>query len=86
MAAELYGREKLMPLPAPELHKILLEKFPGADIHIENLANDNDHYRVHIKSSAFTGKSRVEQHRMVTSALRGTPGETIHALSLVTKA
>ncbi len=75
-----------MPLPSDQLEKILGEKFPGAQIRIEDLAGDNDHYRVHIAAPAFTGKNRVEMHKMIFAALRGTDAEGIHALSLVTKA
>ncbi len=73
-----------MPLDSQSLEKILIEKFPGAEIRIEDLAGDKDHYRVHIKTAHFQGKSRVQQHQAVFAALRGTAAETIHALSLVT--
>lgn len=46
------------------------------------------HFRVHIVSDAFTGKSRVERHRMIHTILAdnlaGTTG--IHALALKTEA
>ncbi|TAH33798.1 MAG: BolA family transcriptional regulator [Alphaproteobacteria bacterium] len=75
-----------MPLPSDQLEKILGEKFPDSQIQIDDLAGDNDHYRVHIAAPAFNGKSRVDMHKMVFAAIRGTPAEGIHALSLVTKA
>ncbi len=74
-----------MPLPSDELYRILLSKFPGADIRIEDLAGDSDHYRVHITAAEFAGKSRVQMHQMVFAAIKGTAAESIHALSLVTK-
>lgn len=79
-------RRITMPLEAPKLHSILLEKFPGSDVRIEPLAMDNDHYRVHIAAPAFVGMSRVEMHKTVFKAIKGTPAESIHALSLVTSA
>jgi stress-induced morphogen len=74
-----------MPLPANELHAILTDKFPGATIQIDDLADDNDHYRAHITAPQFAGLSRVQMHQMVNRALADTPAAGIHALSLVTK-
>jgi len=73
-----------MPLPSDQLQRIIAERFPDSDIRIEDLAGDNDHYRLHIASAAFAGKNRVQMHQMVFAAIRGTPAESIHALSLVT--
>jgi BolA protein len=46
------------------------------------------HFRVHIVSDAFTGKSRVERHRMINTILADNlAGATgIHALALKTDA
>lgn len=74
-----------MPLPAPKLQSILAEKFPGATIHIDDLAGDNDHYRVHITAPQFAGLSRVQMHQLVNRVIADTPAAGIHALSLVTK-
>jgi stress-induced morphogen len=35
-------------------------------------------------SSAFAGKTRIQQHQMVYQALRGNMGEALHALALQT--
>ncbi len=40
------------------------------------------HYRVYIVSEAFKGKSRLERHRMVNSALAGELAGGIHALAI----
>jgi len=37
-------------------------------------------------SSAFKGKTRVQQHQMVYDALKGRMGGALHALSLQTSA
>ena len=47
-------------------------------------ASGGGHYRVRIVSRLFTGKSRVQRHRMVYAALTEEMGETIHALTLTT--
>ncbi len=50
------------------------------------LADDNDHWAAMVVSSAFKGKSRVQQHQMVYAALQGRMGGVLHALSLQTSA
>ncbi len=40
------------------------------------------HYRVYIVSSAFSGKSRVERHRMVNAQLAEALAGSVHALAL----
>lgn len=44
------------------------------------------HYRVMITSAAFTGKSRVDRHRMVNALMKQEFETGLHALALVTKA
>lgn len=74
-----------MPMPAAELEALLRESFPDSDIRIEDLAGDGDHYRAHIHSPAFVGKSRIAQHQMVYAALKGRMGGELHALALATQ-
>ena len=40
------------------------------------------HYRVHIVSEAFRGKSRLERHRMVNETLSGELAGGVHALAI----
>jgi BolA protein len=40
------------------------------------------HFEVHIQASAFEGKSLVEQHRLIYSALSDMMQTDIHALSI----
>ena len=40
------------------------------------------HFRVHIVSEAFRGKSRVERHRMVNQTLSGELAGGVHALAI----
>ena len=75
-----------MAMPAQELENLLRNAFPEADITIEDLAGDGDHYRAIIRSSVFAGKSRVAQHQMVYAALKGRMGGELHALALDTAA
>ena len=45
-----------------------------------------DHYAATVVSSAFAGKSKVQQHQMVYGALGGRMGGVLHALKLTTMA
>ena len=40
------------------------------------------HFRVHIVSDAFRGKTRLERHRMVNETLSRELGERVHALAI----
>ena len=73
-----------MAMPANEIEKLIREAFPDADIKITDLAGDNDHFAAMVTSSAFKGKTRVQQHQMVYDALKGRIGGVLHALSLQT--
>lgn len=73
-----------MAILQKELEKILSEKFPKARIELIDLAGDNDHYSVKITDKIFAGKSRVEQHKMVNSALKEILGNRLHALQIKT--
>ncbi len=75
-----------MPMPAAVLEAELRAAFPDADIVIDDLAGDGDHYRARITSSAFSGLSRVRQHQLVYAALKGKVGGELHALALETAA
>ncbi|HEV2364613.1 MAG TPA: BolA family transcriptional regulator [Caulobacteraceae bacterium] len=74
-----------MPMSADELRGCLEAAFPDADIAIEDLAGDGDHYRAKIASAAFAGMPRVKQHQLVYAALKGRMGGALHALALETR-
>jgi stress-induced morphogen len=73
-----------MAMSIQELEALLREAFTDAEIKIDDLAGDGDHYRAVIRSDAFAGKSRVAQHQMVYAALKGRMGGQLHALALET--
>jgi stress-induced morphogen len=73
-----------MAMDAGEIESLILEAFPDAKITIEDLRGDGDHYAAHVVSSAFAGKTRVQQHQMVYQALEGRMGGELHALALQT--
>jgi stress-induced morphogen len=65
---------------------LIREGFPDAQVSIEDLAGDGDHYAATVVSEAFRGKTRVQQHQMVYDALKGQMGGALHALALKTSA
>lgn len=73
-----------MPMAASDIAKLIENGLPGAQVTIEDLAGDGDHYRARVVSPDFAGKSRVQQHKMVYEALGGRMGGELHALQLTT--
>jgi stress-induced morphogen len=67
-----------------QLEASLREAFPDAEIRVDDLAGDGDHYRARIVSDAFRGLPRVKQHQLVYAALKGKVGGELHALALET--
>jgi stress-induced morphogen len=75
-----------MAMDAGMIEKLIREGIPDAQVSIEDLRGDGDHYAAHVVSPAFKGKSRIQQHQMVYQALRGKMGGELHALALQTSA
>jgi len=75
-----------MPMDPREIEQLIRDGLPGAVVEIIDLRGDGDHYAARVVSSAFKGKSRVQQHQMVYKALRGRMGGELHALALQTQA
>ena len=75
-----------MPIAQTDLEAILREGFPDAQIEIQDLAGDGDHYKARIVSKAFAGLPRIKQHQLVYAALKGRMGGELHALALETAA
>jgi stress-induced morphogen len=75
-----------MPMNPGEIEGLIKESLPDAQVTIEDLRGDGDHYAAYITSAAFKGKSRVQQHQMVYKALQGRMGNELHALALQTSA
>jgi stress-induced morphogen len=73
-------------MQASEIERLIKDAFPDAEVSINDLVGDNDHYAAMVTTSAFKGKSRVQQHQMVYDALKGRMGGVLHALSLQTAA
>ena len=50
--------------------------------HAGHRASGETHFRVYIVSQAFKGKSRVDRHRMINSALAAELSGSVHALAI----
>ena len=73
-----------MSLKLEEIKSLIKNAMPDAEITIHDLAGDENHYSATIKSKIFTGKSKIEQHKLVYKALNGKMGNELHALALNT--
>ena len=74
-----------MTLKLEEIKKLIKEGIPDAEISIQDLAGDENHYSATIISKVFSGKSKIDQHKLVYKALKGKMGNELHALALTTK-
>ncbi len=75
-----------MAIAQSDLQARIEAAFPGAEVHIEDLAGDGDHYKARIVAEAFRGLPLVRQHQLVNKALADLLAGPLHALALETKA
>lgn len=75
-----------MPMSAEEITRRIAAALPDAEIILEDLAGDDNHWKVTVKSARFAGLNRVAQHRLVNNAFGADLGTTLHALAVVTVA
>jgi len=73
-----------MPIKIDIVERLIKDSIPDAEIKIEDLAGDQNHYSAVIKSKQFKGISKIEQHKLVYKALKGKMGGDLHALALTT--
>jgi len=71
-------------MSAEQIEGAIREALPGAEVEMQDLAGDNDHWAAKVTAPQFVGKNRVQQHRMVYDALGGRMGGVLHALQLTT--
>ncbi|MEI9950678.1 MAG: BolA/IbaG family iron-sulfur metabolism protein [Pseudomonadota bacterium] len=68
-----------------EVERLLKARFSDAQLELVDLTGTQDHYQARIVSSAFSGKSLIEQHQLVYGALGAAiGGGAIHAFALKT--
>ena len=72
-------------MEADEIVRLIKESLPDACVEVEDLRGDGHHYMAYVESAKFEGKTRVEQHQMVFTALKGNVGKALHTLTLKTE-
>ncbi len=82
MVKGIYGT--IMAMNLEEIKKLIKESLPDATVEIQDLAGDGNHYSATVISSQFSGKSKIEQHKMVYDSLEGKMGNELHALMIKT--
>ena len=73
-----------MPMAASEIEQMIKAALPDAEVEIDDLRGDGDHYAARVASATFAGLNRVQQHQLVYEALGGRMGGELHALALQT--
>ena len=73
-----------MPMDPGEIERLIKEALPDAQVALEDLVGDGDHWSATVVSEAFQGKTRIQQHQLVYQALQGRMGGELHALALQT--
>ena len=73
-----------MAMDIEEIRRLIKEGLPDAEIRIDDLRGDGDHYAAYVASTAFEGLSKIKQHQMVYKTLQGKMGNELHALALQT--
>ena len=77
-----------MAMQANEIEALIKKALPGASVEITDLAGDGNHYAAEVIDESFRGKNRVQQQRIVYSALKGKMDGVhweLHALAHTTK-
>ena len=74
-----------MAMNLKEIEMLIKAALPDANVELQDLAGDGNHYSATIISSQFSGKSKIEQHKMVYDSLQGKMGNELHALAIKTK-
>jgi BolA protein len=73
--------EKLAAAFAPETLDVVDESHQHEG-HSGHRPGGQTHFRVHIVSESFRGKSRIERHRLVNQALASELSGGVHALAI----
>ena len=73
--------EKLTSAFSPQSLNVVDESHLHAG-HAGSREGGQTHYRVYIVSNAFEGKSRVDRHRMINTALAAVLAGGVHALAI----
>lgn len=73
-----------MAMPGVEIEALIRAGLPGAEVTLTDLAGDDNHWKAHVVSAQFIGKTRIAQHKLVYAAIGERMGGALHALQLTT--
>ena len=73
--------EKLTEAFLPESLRVV-DEFHLHEGHAGHRPGGETHFRVYIVAEAFQGKSRIERHRMINTALAQELSGRVHALAI----
>ncbi len=73
--------KKLKDAFAPESIEVVDESHLHEG-HAGHRPGGQSHFRVHIVSQAFAGKSRIDRHRMINAILADDLADGVHALAI----
>lgn len=68
-----------------EIERLIREKIPDARVTVNDMTGTGDHFEIGVISKSFAGKSLIEQHRMVLTALDKEMEKRIHAVQIKTQ-
>lgn len=74
-----------MAVSKSELLTALNNAFPDGDIELHDTVGDSNHYSLYIKSKQFSGKNKVQQHKLVYNALQSMFAGNLHAIQIKTE-
>ncbi len=72
-------------LPIETVQELVEKGIPGSEVLVQDTTGGLDHFRIHVTSATFDGKSLMDQHRMVFAALGEHLTTTIHAVDIQTE-
>ena len=73
-----------MAMPGAEIEALIRAGLPDAEVTLTDLAGDDNHWKAHVVSAQFIGKTRIAQHKLVYAAIGERMGGALHALQLTT--
>ncbi len=73
-------------ISADEISNLIKRAIPDAHVQVQDLTGGNDHFQIYAVSSAFNGKTLIDQHRLVQEAIQVAMNDgRIHAVQIKTE-
>jgi acid stress-induced BolA-like protein IbaG/YrbA len=71
-------------MEAAEVQRLIEAGLPGATVMVQDTTGGGDHFEALVVSEVFEGKTLVERHQVVYTALGDAMRARVHALALKT--